>query len=168
MTQWAKPPECREQQVLFPLKLDDAVPTEHLVRLFDEILGRLDWSSWEACYHPYLGQPAIHPRVLASILLYGLLHRIRSSRLLERATQMQLDFRWLAHGHAPDHTTLSEFRRNFQNRTPGQHSPLAVGNARLHPVRLPVSIAHRSRRGMIERRAKQPAISRLDVNGRRR
>lgn len=113
MTQWAKPPECREQQVLFPLKLDDAVPPEHLVRMFDEILGRLDWSSWESCYHPVLGQPAIHPRVLASILLYGLLHRIRSSRLLERATQMQLDFRWLAHGHRPDHTTLSEFRRKF-------------------------------------------------------
>jgi transposase len=113
MTQWAKPPECREQQVLFPLKLDDAVPTQHPVRLFDEVLGRLDWSSWEACYHPCLGQPAIHPRVLASILLYGLLHRVRSSRLLERATQMQLDFRWLAHGHAPDHTTLSEFRRKF-------------------------------------------------------
>jgi transposase len=115
MTQWAKPPECREQQVLFPLKLDDAVPTQHPVRLFDEILGRLDWSSWEAQYHPSLGQPAIHPRVLASILLYGLLHRIRSSRLLERVTQMQLDFRWLAHGHAPDHTTLSGFRRKFGN-----------------------------------------------------
>jgi transposase len=113
MTQWAKPPECREQQVLFPVKLDEAVPTQHPVRLFDQILGRLDWSSWEAQYHPSLGQPAIHPRVLASILLYGLLHRVRSSRLLERATQMQLDFRWLAHGHAPDHTTLSEFRRNF-------------------------------------------------------
>ena len=113
MTQWAKPPEYREQQVLFPLKLDEAVPTQHPVRLFDEILGRLDWPSWEAQYHPSLGQPAIHPRVLASILLYGLLNRIRSSRLLERATQMQLDFRWLAHGHAPDHTTLSEFRRKF-------------------------------------------------------
>ena len=113
MTQWAKPPECREQQVLFPLKLDEAVPAQHPVRLFDEILGRLDWSSWEAQYHPTLGQPAIHPRVLASILLYGLLNRIRSSRLLERATQIQLDFRWLAHGHAPDHTTLSGFRRNF-------------------------------------------------------
>ena len=31
MTQWAKPPECREQQVLFPLKLDEAVPTQHPV-----------------------------------------------------------------------------------------------------------------------------------------
>jgi transposase len=113
MTQWAKPPECREQQVLFPHKLDEAVPRAHPVRMFDEILGRLDWSPWEARYHSHLGQPAIHPRVLASILLYGLLNRIRSSRLLERATGMQLDFRWLAHGHTPDHTTLSEFRRKF-------------------------------------------------------
>lgn len=113
MTQWATPPECREQQVLFPEKLDDAVPPGHPVRVLDDILGRLDWSSWEARYHPNLGQPAIHPRILAAILLYGLLNRIRSSRLLERATRMQLDFRWLAHGHAPDHSTLSEFRRRF-------------------------------------------------------
>ena len=113
MTQWAQPPESREQQILFPCKLDDAVPAGHVVRMLDEILGRLDWSSWEGRYHAHLGQPAIHPRVLAALLLYGLLNRIRSSRQLERAAQMQLDFRWLAQGHTPDYTTLSEFRRKF-------------------------------------------------------
>jgi hypothetical protein len=49
--------------------------------------------------------------VLASVLLYGLLTRIRSSRGLEEALQVRIDFRWLAEGRAIDHTTLSEFRR---------------------------------------------------------
>ena len=57
------------------------------------------------------GQPPIHPRVLASVLLYGLLTRIRSSRALEEALCVRLDFRWLAEGRTIDHTTLSTFRK---------------------------------------------------------
>jgi len=113
MTQWAHPPTSREQMVLFAERLDDAVPRDHIVRLLDDILSRIDWSMWEAKYHVNRGQPAIHPRVLAGVLLYGLLTRIRSSRSLEEALIVRLDFRWLAEGRMIDHTTLSEFRRKY-------------------------------------------------------
>lgn len=111
MTYWARPPESREQAVLFPQRLDEALPREHVVRLLDEVLGRLDWSRFEACYHGRIGQPPIHPRVLAGVLLYGLWTRLRSSRAMEEALQVRLDFRWLAEGQTIDHSTLSEFRR---------------------------------------------------------
>ena len=111
MTRWAEAREQRGQLVLFAERLDDALPAEHAVRLLDEVLQRIDWSAWEAKYHDRLGQPAIHPRVLASVLLYGLLTRIRSSRGLEEALLVRLDFRWLVEGRSIDHTTLSEFRR---------------------------------------------------------
>lgn len=111
MTQWAIAPQSRDQMILFAERLDHAVPHDHIVRLLDDIFTRLDWSSWEANYHVNRGQPAIHPRVLASVLLYGLLTRIRSSRALEEALIVRLDFRWLAEGRTIDHTTLSEFRR---------------------------------------------------------
>lgn len=113
MTRWAGAPEDRQQAVLFAERLDDAVSAGHAVRLLDELLGhaRIDWRRWEAGYFRKLGQPAVHPRVPASILLYGLLTRVRSSRGLEDALQVRLDYRWLAHGHQLDHTTLSEFRR---------------------------------------------------------
>lgn len=111
MAQWARGPERRDQMVLFARRLDDALPPDHVVRLLDEILSRLCWAPWEAKYHVRLGQPAIHPRVLASVLLYGLLTRIRSSRGLEEALLVRLDYRWLAEGRTIDHTTLSEFRR---------------------------------------------------------
>ena len=80
MTQWARAPQRREQMVLFAQRLDDALPPDHAVRLLEEILSRITWTKWEAGYCERLGQPAIHPRVLAGVLLYGLLTRLRSSR----------------------------------------------------------------------------------------
>lgn len=108
---WARPEFDRKQLLLFSRTLEDEIPEGHAVRLIDQILERVDWRPWESNYHQVLGQPAIHPRILASILLYGLMCRIRASRQLEDALQFRMDFRWLAHGMSIDHTTLSEFRR---------------------------------------------------------
>lgn len=110
MTRWAAAPERREQMVLYTRRLEDVLPPGHVARQLDDVLARIDFSPWEVGYDRR-GQPAIHPRVLASVLLYGLLTRIRSSRGLEDALQVRLDFRWLAQGHSIDHTTISEFRR---------------------------------------------------------
>ena len=105
-------PECdRDQMVLFASRLDEAVDKDHLVRVVDQVLGRVDWRPMENLYHQPLGQPPIHPRVLCAVILYGLICRIRASRKLEEALQVRLDFRWLAQGMSIDHTTLSEFRR---------------------------------------------------------
>jgi transposase len=108
---WAKTAEKRDQMVLFPTRLDDAIDAKHRVRAFDLLLRRLDWSNWESFYELKRGQPPIHPRLLVSVILYGLLTRIRSSRALEEALQIRLDFRWLVEGRSIDHTTISEFRR---------------------------------------------------------
>ena len=108
---WAKSTESRDQLVLFPTRLDDAIEANHRVRLLDDILGHLDWSAWEASYQLTRGQPPIHPRIIAGVILYGLLTRIRSSRALEEALTVRLDFRWLVEGRSIDHTTISEFRR---------------------------------------------------------
>jgi len=107
---WAQPSENRDQIVLFAEKLDDAVPAEHPIRQFDAILTKIDWSQWEAGYVLTKGQPPIHPRVIAGVILYGLLKRIRTSRALEEALQVRLDFRWLAEGRSIDHSTIAGFR----------------------------------------------------------
>ncbi len=111
MEYWAKPPLVRGQMVLFATRLDEVLAAEHPVRMLEEILSRIDWTPWEAGYDLTRGQPPIHPRVLAGVLLYGLLTRIRSSRALEEALSVRLDFRWLAEGRTIDHTTLSTFRK---------------------------------------------------------
>lgn len=108
---WAKTSLSRDQLVLFPTRLDEAIATNHRVRILDDILSQLDWAKWEAAYELRRGQPPIHPRILAGVVLYGLLVRVRASRLLEEALQVRLDFRWLVEGRSIDHTTISEFRR---------------------------------------------------------
>ena len=80
---WAKPKIVREQAVLFAPTLDDVISEDHEVRLLDEVLRGFDWSEWEAHYDGWRGPPPIHPRVLASIWLYALMRRKRSSRPVE-------------------------------------------------------------------------------------
>ena len=110
---WAKAPCPREQLVLFPTSIDSMIPPDHQVRLFAELLDLCDWSAWEARYHGRIGQPPIHPKIVAGLLLYGLRNQVRSSRRLEYMASHAIDFIWLAEGHRPDHSTICEFRTRF-------------------------------------------------------
>ena len=112
MAGFAQAPEDRDQIVLFPTKLDEVIPSDHRVRLLDDILHRLDWSKWEETYDLRKGQPPIHPRILVGAILYGVLNRILSSRQLEEALLVRNDFRWLVMGHTLDHTTICLFRQS--------------------------------------------------------
>jgi transposase len=127
--------------VVFEPTLDHSIPQDHPVRLFDELLHRFDWTPWEARYSGRTGRPAIHPRVLASVLLYGLSLGVRSSRRLERACGNAMDFIWLAEGHAPDHTTLCKFRNGFSEELKGLfhavcRTAIRLGLATLNQVAL--------------------------------
>jgi transposase len=119
MEYWAKAPRGRDQMVLFSPTLDDMIDAAHPVRLLDEILATCDWSEWEAQYHGRRGQPPIHPRVVASVLLYGLMRGLRSSRQLEYVCAHNIDFLWLAEGRSIDHSTFCDFRTRFRQPLKG-------------------------------------------------
>ena len=114
MDYWAKPPLARDQILLFSPTLDDSISDDHPVRLLDEILRAQDWSAWEQEYDGRRGQPPIPPWVMAGVILYGLMRRIRSSRQLEYACGHNIDFIWLAEGRTIDYTTLCKFRTKFK------------------------------------------------------
>ena len=114
LSYWQDAPMPREQLVLFPTHLEEMIPADHPVRLLDEILDRLDWTKWEAVYHGRRGQPPIHPSVLAKVILFSMIRRVRSSRQIEYQLKHSIDFIWLTSGRVIDHTTLSEFRRKHQ------------------------------------------------------
>jgi transposase len=116
MSYFAQPVLGRSQLVLIPTSLDDAIPEGHEVRILDELLRAQDWSQWEAEYSAGRGQPGIHPRVVASVILYGLTRRIRSSRVLEYMTGHNVDFMWLTEGRTIDHTTICKFRTRFKEQ----------------------------------------------------
>ncbi len=141
MSYWAKTPGIREQMVLFSPSLDEAIPEDHPVRLFDLLLDECDWSAWEAEYHGSRGQPPIHPRYVAGVILYGLTRRIRSSRMLEYMLTHNIDFMWLASGHEIDHSTLCGFRTKFREPLKDlfrqmARVAIAMGVARLNEVAL--------------------------------
>lgn len=113
MSYWQPAPWHRPQIVMFAPTLEDRIPEDHPVRLLDEILAAYDWREWEAQYDGQRGQPPIHPRVLAALILYGLMRRIRSSRQLEYAVRHNIDFIWLVEGRSIDHSTIADFRVKF-------------------------------------------------------
>ena len=120
-------PECdRDQMVLFASGLDEVVGPDHVVRVVDQVMDRVDWRPMENFYHQKLGEPPIHPRVLCAVILYGLICRIRACRTLEEALEVRLDFRWLAQGRSIDHSTLSEFRRKHPEQLRGLFVPLVL------------------------------------------
>jgi len=112
---WAQPPMTRQQIVLFAPTLDNMIADDETVRLIDEVLRHRDWSMWEAHYDGTCGQPPIHPRVVASAILYGLCRGVRSSRRLEYACRYNIDFIWLVEGRTIDHTTFAKFRTEFKS-----------------------------------------------------
>ena len=113
MDYWDTPPMDRKQALLFNPTLDAMIPEDHPVRLFDEILSTLDWTAWEARHPHRAGRPPIHPKVTASVILYGLSVGLRSGRRLEEACLVRLDFIWLAAGRQIDHSTICGFRTAF-------------------------------------------------------
>ncbi|MFC1758430.1 IS1182 family transposase [Planctomycetota bacterium] len=108
---WQDAPMPRAQLVLVPTALEELIPGDHPVRLIDEILDSLDWTEYESAYNGRRGQPPIHPSVMAKVLLFAMIRRIRSSRQIEYELKHSIDFMWLTSGRRIDHTTISEFRR---------------------------------------------------------
>jgi transposase len=114
MDYWAKPGLDRLQALLFYPTLDQTIDECHPVRHLDEILRAQDWSEWALHYSLRKGQPPMPPWVMAGVILYGLMRRIRSSRQLEYACANNMDFLWLVEGRTIDHSTICIFRTTFK------------------------------------------------------
>ena len=58
------------------------------------------------------GRPSFDPKDLLKLFVYGYLNQIRSSRALERECKRNIELMWLMKELAPDHNTISNFRRD--------------------------------------------------------
>jgi len=105
--------EGRDQGSLFPVRLDELIPEQHLVRVIDAFVERLDFGvlGFEKAQPAATGRPAYHPADLLKLYVYGYLNRVRSSRRLERECNRNVEVMWLLGRLAPDHKTIAEFRR---------------------------------------------------------
>lgn len=103
----------RTQAVLFPQSLEEIIAEDNEVRLIDLFVESLNLTP----FHFHLkgaeeGRPAYHPKDLLKLYVYGYLNSIRSSRALERECKRNVEVMWLLHQLAPDHNTISNFRRD--------------------------------------------------------
>lgn len=92
--------------------LREVLGADHLARFIVDMLPRLDFSKFYACYAAS-GAPPYAPELLFGLLVYGYCTGVFSSRKIERATYDSLAFRYLAGGSHPDHDTIAHFRRQF-------------------------------------------------------
>jgi transposase len=104
----------RSQTLLFPERLEDYIAAENPVRFLDAFVGSLDLHAlgFAKARCADTGRPPYDPAVLLKLYLYGYLHRLRSSRLLEAECQRNVEVIWLLGKLAPDFKTIADFRKD--------------------------------------------------------
>lgn len=105
--------ESRSQGALFPVSLDELIPEEHLVRVIDLWVERVDVArlGFAKAQPKGTGRPPYDPADLLKLYLYGYLNQIRSSRKLERESHRNIEVLWLLKRLTPDFKTIANFRR---------------------------------------------------------
>jgi transposase len=79
----------RSQTLLFPERLEDYLGPDNPVRFLDAFVASLDVATlgFAKARCAATGSPTYDPAMLLKLYLYGYLHRVRSSRLLEAECQ---------------------------------------------------------------------------------
>jgi transposase len=103
----------RSQGTLFPVVLDDLVPTNRVCHVIDAFVERLPMSQlgFERAEAADTGGSGYDPRDLLKLYLYGYLNQIRSSRRLEAECRRNVELMWLLGRLNPDHKSIAEFCR---------------------------------------------------------
>src|SRR2546426_4587908 len=105
--------EARSQHALFPTTLDDLIPEDHVCRVIEAFVCRLDVAKlgFVRAEPAETGRPGYDPRHLLKLYLYGYLQQVRSSRRLEAECQRNVEVMWLLGRVVPDYKSIAEFRR---------------------------------------------------------
>jgi transposase len=105
--------EARAQHTLFPLTLDELIPADHVCRVIEAFVGKLDMAAlgFVRAEPAETGRPGYDPRDLLKLYLYGYLHQLRSSRRLEAECRRNVELMWLLGRLVPDYKSIAEFRR---------------------------------------------------------
>ena len=101
----------RDQLCLFEEKLDDIIQEEHLVRFIDIYVDKLDLVELEININDKAKGIGYNPTLYLKIYIYSYLNKIRSSRKIERECKRNLELIWLTKQLAPDHWSISNFRK---------------------------------------------------------
>ena len=99
----------RKQNLLLPPSLDELVPENHLVRVVDAVIDRLDISDILSTYRGG-GNSAFNPKMMLKVLVFAYLSNVYSSRRIEELLRRDIYFMWLAGMKRPDFRTINYYR----------------------------------------------------------
>ena len=91
----------RKQNLLLPPSLDELVPENHMVRVVDAVIDRLDISDILSTYRGG-GNSAFNPKMMLKVLVFAYLSNVYSSRRIEDLLRRDVCFMWLAGMRRPD------------------------------------------------------------------
>ena len=101
--------ENRKQNLLLPPSLDELVPENHMVRVVDAVIDRLDISDILSTYRGG-GNSAFNPKMMLKVLVFAYLSNVYSSRRIEELLKRDIYFMWLAGMKRPDFRTINYYR----------------------------------------------------------
>ena len=99
----------RKQNLLLPPSLDELVPENHMVRVVDAVIDRLDISDILSTYRGG-GNSAFNPKMMLKVLIFAYLSDVYSSRRIEELLRRDIYFMWLAGMKRPDFRTINYYR----------------------------------------------------------
>jgi len=92
-----------------PPSYAEKIPADHLVRVVNEAVEKIDLSSLVAQY-PGGGRSSYHPKMLLKVLVYAYAEKIYSSRRIAKALRENIYFMWISGESTPDFRTINDFR----------------------------------------------------------
>lgn len=99
----------RKQDLLLPPSLDELVPENHMVRVVDAVIDRLDISDILSTYRGG-GNSAFNPKMMLKVLVFAYLSNVYSSRRIEELLKRDIYFMWLSGMKRPDFRTINYYR----------------------------------------------------------
>lgn len=98
-------------QLVLPIETSILIPADDSVRLLSQVMEELDYSKLYKAYSRSGRNPAVAPKNLFKVLVYGYMSGIYTSRGLETACRRDINFMWLLESQkGPDHNTIARFR----------------------------------------------------------
>lgn len=99
----------RKQNLLLPPSLDELVPENHMVRVVDEVIDRLDISEILSTYSGG-GNSAFNPAMMLKVLVFAYLSNVYSTRRIEELLKRDIYFMWLSGMARPNYRTINFYR----------------------------------------------------------
>ena len=102
-------PYHQHQISLLPPSLEELIPENHLVRMVNSSIEKMDINPIINEYKGG-GTSSYHPKMLLKVIVYAYTQRLYSSRRIAKALRENINYMWLSGNNRPDFRTINRFR----------------------------------------------------------